>query len=542
LSRDAKTFLTVEGAGAPESVALGETAVVIGRGGSSDVRVADRSLSAEHCRFEPVDDGWKVVDMNSRNGTYVNDVLVKQRLLADGDRIRLGRVQMTFHSPDPMTAADEEILEEVSQLAGRMQKKFGNDGLRRAADRLVDACAVRGIDPPATPAGLDNALRGARRFQAVVAAMIEDRRPQAIFDKILDAMIEFTGAERGFFILVGSPSGEPLPPDVTVERKVVAARNFDKEEVVDAQAKVSRSVEKRTLESGDPTIVLDAKEDARFSGMESIAGLRLRSILAVPVRGRAGPVGLIYLDNRFERGVFEEHHLPWIRMFADQAAIALRNAWLHEENANRLEELTQAKEEVEELNRILAERVARTSAELQEVKGHVLRERSEAPLKYSYANIVGRSRKMQDLFHLLDKVTDSDVPVLIEGESGTGKELVAKAIHFNGPPSARTAPRSPRRCSSRSCSATCAARSPARTPTRRGSSRPPTAGRSSSTRSATCPSRCRRSSCACSRSARCVRSAASARSRSTCGSSRRATRTCGGSVRRGASARTCSTG
>jgi transcriptional regulator with PAS, ATPase and Fis domain len=120
-------------------------------------------------------------------------------------------------------------------------------------------------------------------------------------------------------------------------------------------------------------------------------------------------------------------------MFADQAAIALRNAWLHEENANRLDELTQAKEEVEELNRILADRVAKTSAELQEVKGHVLRERAEAPLKYSYANIVGRSRRMQELFHLLDKVTESDVPVLIEGESGTGKELVAKAIHFNGP-------------------------------------------------------------------------------------------------------------
>jgi transcriptional regulator with GAF, ATPase, and Fis domain len=432
VSRPPSTHLTVEGPESSTLIGLAEAAVVLGRGGSSDVKIADRSLSAEHCRFERVDDGWKVVDMNSRNGTYVNDVLVKQRLLADGDRIRLGRLQMVFHSPDPTNSAEEETLDEVTALAARVQKQFGNEALRRAADRMVDACQVHGVEAPVTAEGLENALRGARRFQAVVATMIEERRPQAIFDKILDAMIEFTGAERGFFILVGSPSGEPLPPEARAERKVVAARNFDKEEVQDAQAKVSRTVERRTLESGDPTIVHDAKEDARFSGMESVAGLRLRSILAVPVRGRAGPVGLIYLDNRFERAVFEEHHLTWIRMFADQAAIALRNAWLHEENANRLEELTHAKEEVEELNRILSERVARTSAELQEVKGHVLRERAEAPLKYSYANIVGRARPMQELFHLLDKVTDSDVPVLIEGESGTGKELVAKAIHFNG--------------------------------------------------------------------------------------------------------------
>src|SRR5687768_16739903 len=131
--------------------------------------------------------------------------------------------------------------------------------------------------------------------------------------------------------------------------------------------------------------------------MESVTALKLRSILAVPVMGRAGPLGTIYLDNRFERGVFQERLLPVIRLFADQAAIALRNAELHEENERRLQELERAKTEVDELNRILADRMAQTSAELQEVKEHVLRERAEAPLKYSYGKIVGQSRRMQDL-------------------------------------------------------------------------------------------------------------------------------------------------
>jgi two-component system, NtrC family, response regulator HupR/HoxA len=52
--------------------------------------------------------------------------------------------------------------------------------------------------------------------------------------------------------------------------------------------------------------------------------------------------------------------------------------------------------------------------------------------RFDFRNIIGESRVMQELFSLLAKVADSEVPVLITGESGTGKELVASAIHANG--------------------------------------------------------------------------------------------------------------
>jgi DNA-binding NtrC family response regulator len=51
--------------------------------------------------------------------------------------------------------------------------------------------------------------------------------------------------------------------------------------------------------------------------------------------------------------------------------------------------------------------------------------------KYRFENLVGLSRKMQELFGLVAKVADTDSTILIEGESGTGKELVARALHFN---------------------------------------------------------------------------------------------------------------
>ena len=58
--------------------------------------------------------------------------------------------------------------------------------------------------------------------------------------------------------------------------------------------------------------------------------------------------------------------------------------------------------------------------------------RGEIEKRYSFANIIGESDKMQEVYRLVESVLSSPAPVLLEGESGTGKELIARAIHYNG--------------------------------------------------------------------------------------------------------------
>ena len=53
--------------------------------------------------------------------------------------------------------------------------------------------------------------------------------------------------------------------------------------------------------------------------------------------------------------------------------------------------------------------------------------------RYSFHNIIGKSKAMQDVFHIIRKVAPAAATVLLEGSSGTGKELVANALHFNSP-------------------------------------------------------------------------------------------------------------
>ena len=57
----------------------------------------------------------------------------------------------------------------------------------------------------------------------------------------------------------------------------------------------------------------------------------------------------------------------------------------------------------------------------------------ELGTRYRYENMIGKSKPMQDMYLLLDKIRQSESTVMIQGENGTGKELIARAIHYNSP-------------------------------------------------------------------------------------------------------------
>src|SRR5690606_9032842 len=60
-----------------------------------------------------------------------------------------------------------------------------------------------------------------------------------------------------------------------------------------------------------------------MTASQSVADLRLRSVLCMPLRVGDAVLGLLYLDHRFQAGAFGENDLPWLMAFADQGAIVL---------------------------------------------------------------------------------------------------------------------------------------------------------------------------------------------------------------------------
>jgi transcriptional regulator with PAS, ATPase and Fis domain len=88
---------------------------------------------------------------------------------------------------------------------------------------------------------------------------------------------------------------------------------------------------------------------------------------------------------------------------------------------------------LKEMLDMLAEEVATFHSEISKREARIHELTSEMGNRYRYHHLIGKSKKMQQIYNLLQKINSSEATILIQGENGTGKELVAKAIHYNSP-------------------------------------------------------------------------------------------------------------
>ena len=383
--------LLVEQGGATRYVELGDRPLRVGSAGACELLVEGAGVSKEHFVVERSPTGWRLKDAGSKGGTRINGSLVAARRLRSGDRIEIGDAVLTFQ--DAKTAKAAAV----------------------AAKRLPR------VDTPARPAAED-----VRRLKTTLRALASETDDRKLLALIVDQVISLTGAERGFLILRGAGG----------KFEMVAARTLDRENVRRPSVKISRAVAGEVARTGKPLLTTNAQADARLQDSPSVSGMKLRSVLCLPLNARGRFLGFLYMDHRFEEGVFRADDLELVEAFADQAAVALEDQRVLAELRERTAELARSKDRVDELNRLLEQRLDMQRRELDEVRT-LLRDRGDRPLKYDYVDIVGNSDALREVLRLVDHVTDTSVPVLVLGESGTGKELIARAIHHNGPRNAR---------------------------------------------------------------------------------------------------------
>ncbi|WP_336518369.1 sigma-54 interaction domain-containing protein [Pollutibacter soli] len=137
------------------------------------------------------------------------------------------------------------------------------------------------------------------------------------------------------------------------------------------------------------------------------------------------PVGQVTIW-RDKVGLFTEHHEHLLQRVADQVSLMIMNLADFELVRKREEEnLRVSKKITKQL-----EEISRYKEQLEEEKSYLQEEVSSG---YSYADIIGASKSMNNVFLQLSKVAFANSTVLLLGETGTGKELVARAIHNQSP-------------------------------------------------------------------------------------------------------------
>jgi serine/threonine-protein kinase PknK len=356
-------------------------------------------------------------------------------------RARLAVTQGSFATARRDTEAALAMLEETAaKLPRDLREVFWDDPRRRALRQSHTATVVSpSLLPSLTSspgssrrsAGSTSIFTGPRLAEDRLARILEITRELAtehdvprLLQRVTDHAVALLGAERGSIVLMGE-RGE-------LEAHAARIRSGHDE----PHARFSRSVADRVVESGEPVVTMSARDDARLAEAVSVHQLMIQSIACVPIRG-APPlgrtIGALYVETRVRPGVRFEQELPTLCAFADQAAIAIENARLLAENRERADALARANVDLAAARDELARLLGKRTEQLAEARRDLKQVRAELRSHFGYAGLVGTSGVMRRLYALIERVKDTDIPVLVTGESGTGKEMVARAVHNAGP-------------------------------------------------------------------------------------------------------------
>ncbi len=259
-------------------------------------------------------------------------------------------------------ATNRDILIEWTRQHSKRREEVGEAAAPEPA-------AGAELEPASAMTSADRLQERLRRVLDISIQMNETHDAEALLNYIMDQVIELSGAERGFLVL--------LDQDGRMNFRV--ARGISIEEIQNGSAQISYSVLGTVTQSRMPVLIQDTLTDERFSQQSSVLQLNLRSVLCVPFLSGSELVGLIYADNRSISGRFSQADVDLLMIFANQAATAIENARLYEATLR-------ANRELEAWARTLEERVAERTAELRAVNQALVRRAAQLEI----AGQVGR--------------------------------------------------------------------------------------------------------------------------------------------------------
>lgn len=285
--------------------------VVLGRHPHCNIVLDIGAVSRQHAQIVRTPTGYFVEDLNSRNGTFLNEQrLHGRRPLRHGDRIRICDLVFVFHdAPSSTGEGGQSTLTEAAWVEDEERFRTGSTIMSR-----LDATSPTNrlqVNPEAK-------LRALMEISQNLGKAIG---LEQVLDKVLQSLLNvFTQADRGFVILRDQSTGKLIP------RAVRSRRPEDQENL-----RISKTIVNAVVQSKQAVLSADVATDSRFDLSQSIADFPIHSVMCVPLIGSDGTVlGVIQMDTRQRRARFTQEDLEVLVSVASLVAVVVENAILHE--------------------------------------------------------------------------------------------------------------------------------------------------------------------------------------------------------------------
>ncbi|WP_165227305.1 ATP-binding protein [Aquisphaera insulae] len=314
------SLFVIQGADQGKRFEFKSTTVALGRDNSNAIRLHDTEISRRHAELRQEEDSYRLVDLGSANGTYINGQPVTQAPLHSGDRIQLGQSVLLYN--EGVTRPARDLTARVDLLS-----KSSPEDRSAILKSIPSGEGSRVLRQPEAAAGwLKERLASLSVMYRATQAISHVLDIDALLPQVLELVFESINADRGA-ILLKDEEGNLAPK---------AVRLADPEGP-DERMTISRTIIDYVLEQGQGVITTDAPADKRFSPAQSIVDYHIREAICVPIQGRHTTLGVLYADIQSgamilagggkdgPRGKFSQDHLMLMVAIGHQAGLAIEN-------------------------------------------------------------------------------------------------------------------------------------------------------------------------------------------------------------------------
>ena len=288
----------------------------IGREKGNDITVEDHEASRRHAEIRKQNDIYSLADLDSSNGTFLNNCRIAEVELKSGDRIQIGRTLFLYSHGEGghLPPANVEIVGTES----------GDDGSR------IIAAVPDKLGPNLPPLPQDDtqnhwlvqAQNNLDVMYRTALAVSHTLNIDDLLDRILQLVFDWVEADRGCIMLREEEAGQ-----------LITKARRDREAGTKSSMTISRTILDYVLERHEGVLTSNAQGDDRFRSGQSVLRTGVHEAICVPMQGRYGQIGVLYVDTLTPLGEvmasggqrFTDEHLKLMVAIGHQAALAVED-------------------------------------------------------------------------------------------------------------------------------------------------------------------------------------------------------------------------